>query len=37
MKSQRGAKRAAQYGTAHQNALELMKTLVINAFAAQKY
>ena len=25
VKSQRGAKRAAQYGTAHQSALELMK------------
>lgn len=35
VKSQRGAKSVAQYGMAHQNALELMKTIVINAFAAQ--
>lgn len=34
-KSQRGAKSAAQYGTAHQNPLEVTKALVINAFAAQ--
>lgn len=35
VKSRRGAKSAAQYGTAHQNPLELLKTLVINASAAQ--
>lgn len=35
VKSQRDAKCAAQYGIAHQNALELMKTLVINASAEQ--
>lgn len=35
VKSQRGANSVAQYGKAHQNALELTKTLVINAFAAQ--
>lgn len=35
MKSQRGAKSAAQYGTAHQNPIEPTKTLVINASAAQ--
>lgn len=35
MKSQRGANSVAQCGTAHQNALELTKTLAINAFAAQ--
>lgn len=34
-KSQEGAKSAAQCGTAHQNALQLTKTPVINASAAQ--
>lgn len=37
VKSQRGAKNAAQYGTAHQNPPELTKTLVINASAAQNW
>lgn len=36
VKSQRGAKSGAQYGMAHQNALQVMKMLVINAIAAQK-
>ena len=35
VKSQRGAKSAAQCGTGHQNALEVTKTPVINASAAQ--
>ncbi len=35
--SQRGAKSAAQYGTAHQNPLELLKTLMINVSAAQSW
>lgn len=35
VKSQRGAKSVAQNGTAHQNVLKLMKTLVINASASQ--
>lgn len=34
VKSQRGAKSAAQYGKTHQNPLGLMKILVINASAA---
>lgn len=35
VKSQRGAKSAAQYGTAHQNAFEVTETPVISASAAQ--
>lgn len=34
-REQRGAKSAAQYGTAHQNASEVTRTPVINASAAQ--
>lgn len=35
VKSQRGAKNAAQYGTTHQSPLELTKILVINASVPQ--